>query len=52
MSVMWLVLPEQGQLSYHLYHNLMGGAGMSQGSPCHPKEIPVPESDTRPSPQL
>ena len=26
--------------------------GGSQGSPCHPEEIPVPEPDTRPSPQL
>lgn len=29
-----------------------GGRAASQGSPCHPEEIPVPESDTRPSPQL
>lgn len=41
----------KGQLFYHLYHNLMG-AGVSQHSPCHPKELPVPKSDTRPSPQL
>ena len=41
----------KGQLFYHLYHSLMG-AGASQRSPCHPEELPVPESDIRPSPQL
>lgn len=37
-SVMWLVLPEQGQLFYHLYHNLMVGGRRAKAAPVTPRK--------------